>query len=125
VPRANAFVPEDASQFKHALEPSHHHPLQVQLRRNSQEELHVKSVVVRDEGPRIRPTNVAVHDRSLNLDVSTISEVGSDSLHDGGTFPESVAHLSVHDQVDVAPSVPDIDVSQALKFVRQRQDCLC
>jgi hypothetical protein len=55
----------------------HYHALQVQLRGDAQEELHVERVVVCDEGPRIRAPDVGIHHWRLDLDVPTL-KVGAD-----------------------------------------------
>ena len=49
VPRRQAFVAEHAGDLEHAVEAADDEPLQVELRRDAQEEVHVERVVVRDE----------------------------------------------------------------------------
>ena len=53
-----------------------------------------------------------------------LGQVGADTLHNGGTFAESLAHFGIDNEVEIASSITDVDVGQALVFVRERQDSL-
>mmetsp|Transcript_91884 Transcript_91884/g.134285 ORF Transcript_91884/g.134285 Transcript_91884/m.134285 type:complete len:259 (+) Transcript_91884:432-1208(+) len=124
VARADAFIAEDSPELEHPLESTDHHPLEVQLRGDAQVELHIQRIVVRDKGASIGTPNVTGHHGSLDFDIVAILQIAAHALHDGCAFAERVADLSIHNQVHIAPPVPDIYVGEPLKLVGKRQDGL-
>lgn len=81
VRQVDAFVPELAPDFIHALDASHHEHLEVQLRRNSHEELHVQVVVVGDEGAGRGTSRDHVHHGRLHLRAEQSSSARGGSHH--------------------------------------------
>ncbi len=65
--RRHALVPEVPRQLVDPLHAADHEALEVQLRRDSQVEVHVERVVVRHKGPRRRAAGDRLHDRRLDL----------------------------------------------------------
>jgi len=51
-------------------------------------------------------------------------QVRADTLHNGGTFAERLAHFGIDNEVEIASPITDVDVGQALVFVRERHDRL-
>ena len=68
VMRGEALVAEVAIDLVDALQPAHHQPLQVQLRRDAQVEIDIERVVVRDERPRRRAAVERLHHGRFHLD---------------------------------------------------------
>ena len=68
--RRDPLVPEVAVDLVDALQAADDQPLQVQLRRDAQEELHVERVVMRHERPRQRAAGDRLHHRRLDLEVA-------------------------------------------------------
>jgi len=66
-PTSRKRAPEDAPQLKHALKAPHHHPLQVQLRRDAQREGAAERVVVSHEGARVGAAGDGLEDGCLDL----------------------------------------------------------
>ena len=102
VPRRDAFVAEVAVDLEHLLEAADDEPLQVELRRDAQVELHVERVVVRHERPRRGAARDRMHHRRLDFEIAARDEELADRLHDLRALDEHVARLRIGDEVDVA-----------------------
>ena len=72
--RIDAFIAEIAIDLVDAIEPAHHEPLQIKLRRNAQVQIHVESVVVRHERPRRRSAQNRMHHRRFHFHVAAFVE---------------------------------------------------
>ena len=81
VPRRDAFVAEVAVDLEHLLEAADDQPLQVQLGRDAQVQLHVERVVMRDERPRRGAARDRMHHRRLDFEVAARDEELADRLH--------------------------------------------
>ena len=68
--RGDPLVPEVPIDLEDPLEAAHREPLQVQLRRDPQKQIHVERVVVRGERPRERPAGDRLHHRRLDLEIA-------------------------------------------------------
>ncbi len=120
VPRRDAFVAEVAVDLVHALEAADDQPLQVQLRRDAQVQIHVERVVMRDERPRHRAAGDRLHHRRLDFEeVHRIEEVAQ-VLHDARARLEHLRALRADDQVDVALAIAHLLVGQPVPLVGQR-----
>ena len=75
VPRRQALVAEHAGDLEHPVEAADDQPLQVELGRDAQVEVHVERVVVRDERPGGGAAGDRVQHRRLDLDVAAVDEV--------------------------------------------------
>ena len=82
MPRRDAFVAEVAVDLEHPLEAADDQPLQVQLGRDAQVQLHVERVVVRDERPRRGAAGDRLHHRRLDFEEAARDEELADRLHD-------------------------------------------
>ena len=121
VPRRDAFVAEVAVDLEHALEAADDQALQVQLRRDAQEQLHVERVVVRDERPGRGAAGDRLHHRRLDLEEAVRDHELADRLHACCERSTKTSRACrVGDQVDVALAVALLLVGQAVELVRQR-----
>ena len=75
---------------------------------------------MRDERLRVGAAQDGVHHRRLDLDVAVRLHVAADQRHDLAALAEDVAHLGVHDEVEVALAVTDLAVGQAVELLGQR-----
>ena len=120
VAHRDALVAEVAVDLEDALEAADQQPLEVQLRRDAQEEIHVEGVVMRDERPRRGAAGQRLHHRRLDLDEVARREEGADALDDARAHDEHLAHLRIGDQIEVALPVARLDVGQSVPLLRQR-----
>jgi hypothetical protein len=68
VARRDALVAEDAPDLEHPLHPADDQPLEVQLERDAQVQLHVERVVVGGERAGVGAAGLGVQHRGLDLD---------------------------------------------------------
>ena len=71
------FVAEIAIDFVDALEAAHYQPLQVQLRRDSQIEIDIERVVMRDERTRRRAAVERLHHRRFDFDETALRPIAA------------------------------------------------
>src|SRR5207244_8777599 len=69
-PPAQTLVAKVAINFVHAIQPADRQAFQVEFRRDSQVEIHVERVVVRDEWPRYGASRDGLHHGSFYFDES-------------------------------------------------------
>src|SRR3569832_328603 len=93
--------------------------LQVQLRRDPHEQLHVERVVVRDERARRGTADDRVHHRRLDLEETTRVEERPDAAHDLRALAEHRADLGSDREIDVALAVARLDIAEAVPLVGQ------
>ena len=68
--RRDPFVPEVTVDLVDAFDAADRQPLQIELRRDAQEQLHVERVVMRHERPRERAAGNRLHHRRLDLEIA-------------------------------------------------------
>ena len=122
--RRDPLVPEVAVDLVHALEPAHDEPLQIELRRDPQKELHVERVVVRDERTRQRAARDRLHHRSFDFEVAAGVQEAADRGEHLTAHLENPPGVRVHDQVEVTLPVPDFHVAQSVPLLGQRHEAL-
>ncbi len=120
VARGDAFVPEVAVDLEDFLQAAHGEALQVQLRRDAQEELHVERVVVRLERPCRGSARNRMHHRRLDLEVAALHEELADRLHELRADLEGPARLGRDDEVHVALPVALLHVREPVELLGQR-----
>ena len=94
----DAFVAEVAVDLEHALEAADDQALQVQLRRDAQEHLHVERVVVRDERlgrgaarDRVQHRRLDFHEAVLDHEVGGSTTIALRARHEAcGASPRSM-----------------------------------
>ena len=117
VPGRDALVAEIAVDLEHLLHAADDELLEVELRRDAQEKLHVERVVVRGERSRCSAAGDRVHHRRLDLEITPRDEKLADRLHDLRPPDEHFARLRVRDEVDVALPVALFLVGQAVELL--------
>ena len=120
VPRRQPLVAEVAVDLEHLLEAADHQPLQIQLRRDAQEQLHVERVVVGGEGLGRRAAGDGMHHRRFHFEEVALDHEGADRLDDLRAALEGLARVVVGDEVEVALAVFLFLVGEAVEFFRQR-----
>ena len=90
VPGRQALVAEHPADLEHPLEAADHEPLQVQLRRDAQEELHVERVVVGGERLGQGAAGDRVEDRRLDLDEAAVLEPAAGEADGSGCAARNV-----------------------------------
>ena len=119
-----ALVAEVAVDLVDPLHAANEEPLEVELRRDAHEELHVERVVVGRKGTGRRAARRGMHHGRLDLEVVAAVEEAADGTDDAGPLVEDLAHLVVHHQVDVAHAVALLDIGQPFELVWERADAL-
>ncbi len=120
----NPLVAEVAVEFVDAVHAADEEALEVEFRRDAQEELHVERVVVRDERLRRGAPRDGVHHRRLHLqEPARIEELPQkpDDLH---PRLEDLHHVRVRGQVRISLTVPDLHVGQSVPLLGRRRDGL-
>ena len=91
VPRGQPLVTEIPVNLVDPFKTTHHETLQIQFRRNTQEQVHVQRIMEGSKRPRDRPTRYRLHHRGFNLQKITCIEVLADVLNNLAAHPEGVA----------------------------------
>ena len=124
MPRRDAFVPEIAVDLVHALEAADDEALQIQLRRDAQEQIDVERVVVRAERPRHRAAGDRLHHRRLDFEIAAgVEELAQRREHPAAHL-KHFARFRIDDQIEVALAIADFDVGQPVPLLGQRQMAL-
>ncbi len=118
-------VAEELAELVDVLEAADDRPLQVQLGRDPQEEVAVERVVVGLERARRCAAGHPLQDRRFHLDVAALVEVVADRRHDLGPHREDLARALVRHQVELALTVADLGVGDAVEEVGWVAQRLC
>ena len=118
--RGDPLVPEVPVDLVHALEAAHDQPLEIELRRDPEIEVHVERVVVRLERPGDGAAGDRLHHRCLDLEEAARVEERADPLDEPRAQQEDLADLGVDDQVDVALAIARLDVLEPVPLLGQR-----
>ena len=122
--RRHPFVPEVAGDLVHAIHAADREPLQIQLRRDAQVQIHVERVVVCHERPRHGPAGDRLHHRRLDFEVPAIVQEAPDRREQAAPHLEHAPRIRVDDQIEVALAVADLHVLQPVPLLGQRQMAL-
>ena len=120
----NPLVPEVAVDLVDALEAADGQPLEIQLRRDAQEQLHVERVVMRHERPRQRAAGDRLHHRRLDLEIAAGVQERADRRQHPAAHLEHLARIGIDDQIEIALAVAGLDVGQAVPLLGQREEAL-
>ena len=96
---AQPFVAKIPIDFVNPVKTSYGQPLQVELRRDPQIEVHVERVVVRNKRPRHGPAGDRLHHRSLYFNESLSIQASPQRLHQLAALQEHLPDLGIHHQV--------------------------
>jgi hypothetical protein len=119
VREVNALVAELPADLVDAVEAAHDEHLQVQLRRDSHEQVHVEVVVMCDEGLGSGATCDHVHHRRLYLQEAELVEELADVRDDLGAHVKDVAHAVIENQIQVAHAEAGLLVLETEMQVRK------
>ena len=111
-------IAEVAIDLKDFLEPPYCKPLEIELGGHSQIHLHIQRVMVRDKGPCSRATCDRVEHWGLDLNKLPLDKKLPDELNRGRTHSKNLAHLRIHDEVNVSLPVTHFLIDEAVIFVR-------
>ena len=115
----DALVAEVLRQLVHLLEAADDQPLEVQLVGDAQVQVGVELVRVRDERLREAAAVARLEDRRLDLEKALAVEVRAHLGDDARPRRGEAPRVLVHQQVEVAPPVPLLDVGHAVERVGQ------
>ena len=73
------------------------------------------------KGPGRGSSGDRLHHRSLHFDIPAGVEKATDRLEHQGAFDEDLAHIDVHEEIDIALAVAQFHVGQAVILLRQGQ----
>ena len=115
----DSLVPEVAVDLEDPLEPPHHEPLQVELRGDTQVEVHAQGIVEGLERPCRGPARYGLHHGGFHLQKLPLDEKLPHGLDDPASKQEDLLDLVIHDQVDVPLPVPRLLVRQPVPLLRK------
>ena len=121
VPRRQPFVAKAAVDLEHLVgEPADHQPLQMQLGRDAQIEVDIERVVVGDEGLGRGAAGDRMQHRRLDFEIAARDEMAAQRGDDPAAPAQGLAALRVHDQIEVALAVAQLDIGETVKLLGQR-----
>ena len=80
--------------------------------------------MVRLEGARVRADLQRQQNGRLHFHIAVPVEIGTDLAHDRRAAAEGLAHVRIHDEIDVPETVLHVHVLQSVVFFGQRQQGL-
>jgi len=120
----HAFVTEAAVHVIDTFHAAHHETLQIEFRSDSEVEINVKRVVMRDEGLRVRAARDRVQHRGFDFEEAVLRHEVADRRDHLGTRDEAVARHVIRHQIDVTLAVDQFRIRDALMLVGKRTDRL-
>jgi hypothetical protein len=124
VARREPLVAEYARKLEYALDAADQQPLQVQLRRNPEVQVHVERVVPGQEGSRVGAAVDRMQHRRLHFGVAMLQKHHAHGLHHAAPAQKQRAPFRMGEQVHVAPPRAQFVVHQAVPFLRRIQQRL-
>ncbi len=118
------FIAEVTVDLVHPFNAADGEPLEVELGRNAEKELHVERVVVRHERPRQRAARDRLHHRRLDFEIAARVQESAEAREHPAADLEHAPRILVDDEIEVALPVADLDVAQAVPLFGQRQETL-
>ncbi len=119
--RRDAFVPKVAIDFVHAFETADQQALQVELGSDAEIEVEIERVVMCDERARRRAAVERLHHGRFYFEEAARIELPPERLDDLRTRDESLSHLRIRDQVDIALAIARFDIFKAVPLLGQRE----
>ena len=124
VPGADALVAEIPADLENPLHPADQKPLEVKLRADAQEKLHVERVMMGSERAGSRSAVDGLKHRRVDLEIILLNQVVAHSLDDRASLTKDLLDIRVGEQINVAAPVAEVDVGQTVPFLGRRQDSL-
>ena len=125
VTSGNAFVAEHPANLVHTLHTANDEPLQVQLQRDAQVQLHVERIVMGDERSSVCAASLHVEHRGFHLHVSARAQGLANAGDDGVTHLEGSSGIGVDDEVGIALTESCVHIREAVPLVGHRAERLC
>ena len=122
--RRDALVAEVAVDFVDPFEAADDETLEIELRRNAQEELHVERVMVRHERTRERAAGDRLHHRRLDFEIAAPVQKRANRREDLAAHLERPPRIGIDDQIEVALAVPDLDITETVPLFREGNKAL-
>ena len=116
----HALVAENAANLIHAREAAHDQALEVQLQRDAQIHIDIQRIVMGNKGARGGAARLGVKYRGFHLQKAAgIQELahGGDDL---AALYKGIAHLGVYHHIQVALTIAQVGIGQAMELLRQR-----
>ena len=122
--RVHALITEDTADLIHAVHAADNEALEVQLRLDAEDHIHIQRVVVGIERARRRADLKRRQDRGIDLEIAAPIEEAAQLAQDKAALHERVLNVGVHDEVHIALAIAGLKIRQAMELVRQRQQSL-
>ena len=119
VARGQSFVAEIAVDLEDLFETAHHQALEIQFRGDTQKQLHVEGVMMRDKRPRRRTPGNRLHHRRFHFQKIPFQQETPDIAHRRRAHAKGLARRLVHDQIQIALPVLGFLIRQTVEFLRQ------
>ena len=110
----HALVAEVTTDLIHTFETSYDETLEIKLGSDTEIEVDVERIVVGDERTSTGTTGNLLEDWCLDLGVTSLVEHLTHGTDDGGTLLEHVLHALVDNQVEVALTIAQLGVVEAI-----------
>jgi hypothetical protein len=120
----DSFISETPIDFKNPFQTADDQPFQVELGSDSHVKFHVQGIVVRFERLGGRASGNGVHHGRLYLNVIALGKEASDAIEDLGPNQKRFLDLGVDNEIEVALSIPGLNVRQAMPFLWKRTETL-
>ena len=117
VASVHSFIAEVTANLIHTLETAHDKTLQVELRSNTQIQIHVQRIMVCDERTSRCTTCYLLKNRSLHFRETSLIKHLTHGAQDGGTLQERVLHPVVHNQVHITLAVAQFWVFKRIEHL--------
>ena len=122
VANTDAFIPEVTIDFEDPLETADYESLQVKLGGDAQEHRLIECVVMRHKRLGRSATRDGVQHRCLDFQKPMFSHEPTQGIKRSRTGNEGPSGRLCHDQIDIALTVADFGISQAVELVGQGAD---
>ena len=120
VARVDTLIAEHSADLVDALQPADDQSLEVELERNAELDILVERVVVGLEGSCRGAAGVRDQHGGLDLHEALLVQKTADLRDDLAALDKGIAHVLVHDEVDIALTVARIAVGEPVPLLRQR-----
>src|SRR5712691_2423736 len=122
--RGNYLVPEVPIDFVDSLETAYDEPFQIQFRGDAQVEIQVERIVMGQERPRCGAAVERLHHGRLYFDETALLQLPPKRRDDPRPRDKHLLIFRVGDQVQVPLAVANLNVLEAVEFLRHRQQNL-
>ena len=124
VTRIDTLVPEDAADLVDSFHAADDQALQIEFQGNAQLDIFIERIVVRLKWTRRGTTRIWHKHRCLDFHEAAVIQEPADLADDLRALHEGVAHLGVHDQIQISLTVADVRVLKTMELLRQRNQVL-